>query len=63
LNGRQRALFVDKLPDAANLAMGGLVFGQFVVTGRFSVGVALLGLVAWAGFMAWATVLAGKDES
>ena len=29
LTREQRRMLIDKLPDAANLALGGLVFGQF----------------------------------
>ena len=58
LKPTQRAMFADKLPDAANLAMGALVFGQFL-GGGFSPLVALLGLGLWAFFMSWAAVLAG----
>ena len=62
LNRRQRELFVEKLPDAGNLAMGGLVFGQFVTTGEFSGWLATLGLVAWGLFIGLAAVLAGEEE-
>ena len=30
LTGEQRTMLIDKLPDAANLALGALVFGQFL---------------------------------
>ena len=56
-------MFVDKLPDAANLAIGALVFGQFVASGRFSLRLALLGLTLWAVFMGWATALAERGDS
>lgn len=62
LNRRQREVFVEKLPDAGNLAIGGLVFGQFVATGEFSSWLAVLGLVTWGLFMGLAAVLAGKEE-
>jgi hypothetical protein len=51
-----------QLPDAANLAIGGLVFGQFVASGGFSLRVALVGLALWAIFMGWAVGLAGKGD-
>ena len=49
-------MLIDKLPDAANLALGGLVFGQFISDRPFSIAVAILGVVMWgvllgAGFM------------
>jgi hypothetical protein len=56
-------MFVDKLPDAANLAIGALAFGQFVTTGSFSLRLALLGVGLWVLFVGWAAVLAGKEES
>lgn len=62
LNRRQRAMFVDKLPDAANLAMGGLVFGQLVATGRFSTALAIVGVAIWVFFMGWGTALAEREE-
>ena len=57
----QRAMFVDKMPDAANLAVGALVFGQFLGS-EFSTRVAAFGLAVWGAFIAWAAVLAAKDE-
>ncbi len=32
----QRRMLIDKLPDAADLALGGLVFGQFLGDRPFS---------------------------
>lgn len=61
LKRAQRAMFADKLPDAANLAMGALVFGQFLGDG-FSSRIAVLGLALWAFFMGWAAVMAGGVE-
>ena len=51
---KQRALLLDKLADAANLALGALVFGQFLGDGPFSFGVATFGLTAWAALLGWA---------
>lgn len=45
LSSAQR--FVEKLLDTANLAMAGLVFGQFVANQVFSYGIAVLGFAAW----------------
>ncbi len=56
-------MLVDKLPDAANLAIGALVFGQLLGGELFSQWLALLGLGLWALFMTWAALLAGGDES
>lgn len=41
----QRRMLVDKLPDAANLALGALVFGQVLGDDAFSIGIAVLGVV------------------
>ena len=43
----QRALVGEQLADAANLAVGALVFGQ-ALTDRFSVLLAVIGLGLWA---------------
>lgn len=56
----QRAMFADKLPDTANLAIGALVFGQLLGT-EFSARVAVLGLAVWGALIAWAAVLAAED--
>jgi hypothetical protein len=57
----QRRMLIDKLPDAANIALGGLVFGQFLGDRPFSVGVAVLGIVTWAAFLGGAFVLGGES--
>lgn len=59
----QRAMFADKLPDAANLALGALVFGQFLGEGAFSSLVALLGLRLWVFLIGCAAIVAGGPES
>jgi hypothetical protein len=56
LNQGQRELLADKLLDAANLAAGGLLFGQFLTGIPFSIPVALLGLVCW-WLLVWCAVL------
>ena len=53
-------MFIDKLPDAANLALGALVFGQFLGTGSFSLVAASLGIVSWAALVGWAWWLGRK---
>ena len=58
LKRAQRAVFVEKLPDAANLALGALVFGQFL-SDRFYPWVALLGLTLWIFFIGCAVIVAG----
>ena len=34
LTTEQRRMLIDKIPDAANLALGALVFGQFLLGGH-----------------------------
>jgi hypothetical protein len=51
LNREQRARMADKLPDAGNVALGALVFGQFLSDRPFSVGTAGLGILSWVLFM------------
>ena len=59
---RQRELLLEKWPDLANLAMGGLVFGQFLSDEPFSIPVGLVGLAIWIAVMALALVLAGERQ-
>jgi hypothetical protein len=61
LKRSQRALVGEKLTDAANLALGALLFGQ-ALTDRFSVLLALLGLMLWGCLMTWGAVLVGGSE-
>ena len=63
LKGKQRAMLVDKLPDVANLALGALVFGQFLRDDPYSLEVATVGVAIWAVVMAGAAILAGGAES
>lgn len=63
LSRRQRELLADKLLDAANLAAGGLVFGQFVTGSSFSVPVARLGVVSWGALTVAGIRLAGGKTS
>lgn len=43
LKRTQRELITDKLPDTANLALGALVFGQFLAA-SFSIALLVLGM-------------------
>ena len=62
LNDAQRALLTDKVPDVANLAVGGLFFGQFLGGRPFSLTLALYGLGSWAVLFAWAVMLAARKK-
>jgi hypothetical protein len=57
LSEGQRQLLADKLLDAANLAVGGLFFGQFVTGASFSIPVALLGIILWCLLVGFAFML------
>ena len=50
-------MLIDKLPDAANLALGALVFAQFLGERPFSMAVATLGVGMWAGLLGCGFVL------
>jgi hypothetical protein len=51
----------DKLLDAANVAAGALVFGQFLAD-RFSIVLVVAGLGVWGLLVAIALALVGGDE-
>jgi len=55
-------MLMDKLPDAANLALGGMVFGQFLGDRPFSPWLAAIGIGAWLALLGWAFRL-GKVAS
>ena len=63
LNQRQRAVLLDKVPDAANLAVGALFFGQFLADRPFSFALALWGAGIWLGLFCWVTVLASERSN
>ena len=62
LNRPQRTILVDKLPDAANVAVGALFFGQFLGERVFSLSLALFGLGIWALLIGWAVALADEGK-
>ena len=47
LNIDQRRMLIDKLPDAANLALGVLAFSQFVSGGPGSMRLIFSGMAIW----------------
>ena len=61
LKPRQRELFVDKMPDVANVAAASMFFGQFVSGRPFSVWLGLGGLAAWVLFWGLAFLFAGEE--
>ena len=54
-------MLAEKLPDTANLALGALVFGQFLASG-FSWIAAVVGLALWLLFMAHSDSVRGRAE-
>jgi hypothetical protein len=63
LDDGQKRLLTDKLPDAANLAVGALFFGQFLADRPFSITLAVFGTGAWLMLFIFAIVLARKGRS
>jgi hypothetical protein len=63
LNREQRRVFIENVPDAANVAAGALLFGQFLSDRPFSLAAALAGVGVWVLLMVWAVVLAKKGGS
>jgi len=57
LDDQQRDRVADKLADAANIAVGGLVFGQSFAARSFSYALALLGISLWVMLMGWSVLL------
>ena len=57
----RRQMLVDKLPDAANLALAGLLFGQFVGSRPFSLAVAVAGVITWATLGGLAYLIGGDE--
>jgi hypothetical protein len=51
LSKRGRELLADKLPDAANVALGALVFGQFLGQDPPSIVISAVGTAIWLTFM------------
>lgn len=45
LNKQQKSLYAEKLIDLANIAVGGLVFGQSIFSQQFSLKYAIVGLL------------------
>lgn len=54
LTGEQRRMLIHKLPDAANLTLGALVFGQFLSDRPFSAWWATAGAAGWLALLGWA---------
>lgn len=62
LTKEQRRTLIDKLPDAANLALGALVFGQFLQDRPFSRLIAAVGLCIWLALLGYALLLGQEAQ-
>ena len=62
LNREQRRTLADKLPDMANVAVGALVFGQFLSDRPFSPIAAIDGGVLWILVIATVVMLGRRRE-
>ena len=60
LTERRRGLLTEKLPDLANLAIGALVFGQFLGAEPFSYRLLAMGILLWVVLMTAAWLGAGE---
>ena len=63
LKPRQRAVLVAMLPELANLAVAGLIFGQVLSDRPFSWPLVLVGMAIWLGLVTVTIVLAGVNKS
>jgi predicted acyltransferase len=60
LTGRQREVLLSALPNTANVAAGGLVFGQFVSGRPFSLVAVGVGIAIWLVFLGVSLTIAGS---
>ncbi len=59
----QRALVADKLFDVANVAAGGMIFGQFLAQRPFSWALAVAGAALWVAVVVSSIAVAGRRRS
>ena len=62
LSDAQRAVLVQAFPAVAHLAVGGLVFGQFLRVQLFSIRLAVGDVTLWIVLVSFAVVIAGKKR-
>jgi len=62
LTERRRTVLADKLPDAANVALGALGFGQFLGEGPYSIVIPATGILLWIVLMV-AALLCSEDTN
>ena len=63
LKSTQRRVLADKLPDAANVVLGGLGVGQALSDKPFSLALAVIGTAVWVGFIVLAVRLAAQEDA
>lgn len=54
----ERTVWIDTLSQAANVALAGLLCGQFVSDRPFSIILAVGGVAAWSALLGWSAFLA-----
>ena len=59
LSDARRLVLTQAFPAVGHLAVGGLVFGQFLRDQPFSIPLAVGGVVLWIVFVSFAVVIAG----
>ena len=62
LTDAQRAVLIQAIPAVANLAVGAMVFGQFLRQQPFSPWLTVWGLGFWLVFVGIAVVIAGGKQ-
>jgi hypothetical protein len=62
LSDPQRAVLVQAFPAVGHVAVGGLVFGQFLREQPFSTWLALAGIVIWGFAVTVAVMIAGVER-
>ena len=62
LNDAQRTVLVQAFPAVAHLAVGGLVFGQFLSEQPYSVPLALIAVVGWLVCVSLAVIIAKGER-
>jgi hypothetical protein len=62
LTDAQRAVLVQAFPAVGHLAVGGLVFGQFLREQPFSMWLAFAGITIWGIAVTSAVMVAGAER-
>lgn len=61
-DSKQRTLVADKLFDVASVAVGGMVFGQFLTERPFSILLAVIGLAIWVTLFVVSVAVEGRTR-